>query len=276
MTGRPEWLARDWETVEVDREGWVAQVRLARPDRLNALSVRMRAELADLWQLLAADVAVRTVVVTGSGRAFSAGADSRDLDVAADRTPGAPRTDFLPGPVLEVPVVLAVNGLCLGGALRFVADADVVVADEGAWFSDPHVSLGLTSGPCAVQLAARSTSAQVAPLVLAGAGYRVDAHRAREMGLVSEVVPAGNAVERAHELAAMIAAQSPSAVRHTLALLRRRARDQVADLVEDAWDVMDSLWDHPDVAEGRRARAESREPRWADPEPTATHDEEQP
>ncbi|GGO75014.1 enoyl-CoA hydratase/isomerase family protein [Nocardioides deserti] len=267
-----EW-ARPWETLGVSVAAGVAEVRLARADRLNALDSRTRAELASLWPGLAADPSVRVVIMTGEGRAFSAGADFTEL-ARADRVPGdgardARRAsgDYLPSPVLEVPVLVAVNGLCLGGALRFVADADVVLAAEDAWFSDPHVSLGQTSGPCALQLAARAGSAAVAPLVLAGAAYRMDARQAQAVGLVSEVVPGERLLERAHDLARMIAAQSPTAVRRTLALLRRRTRAQVEDLVPDAWAAIDEMWDHPDVAEASAARAEGRSPMWADPVP---------
>lgn len=258
-----------WETLEVSVADGVAEVRLARAERLNALDSRMRSELVALWPLLAADAAVRVVVVTGAGRAFSAGADFKEL--AGTGAPAGGRSgrgpDYLPATVLEVPVLVAVNGLCLGGALRFVADADIVLAGEDAWFSDPHVSLGQTSGPCAVELAARAGSSAVAPLVLAGSAYRMDARQAQAVGLVSEVLPDDRLLDRAHELARMIAAQSPTAVRRTLALLRRRTRAQVADVLPDAWAAIDEMWTHPDVAEAAVARAEGREPAWAAPVP---------
>lgn len=263
------WADRIWETLEVSMAAGVAAVRLARAERLNALDTRMRAELATLWSLLAADLAVRAVVITGAGRAFSAGADFTELAAVGDRDAGTPRPDFLPGALLDVPVLLAVNGLCLGGALRFVADADVVLAADDAWFSDPHVSLGQTSGPCAVQLAARTSSAAVAPLVLAGSAYRMDARQAQAVGLVSEVLPGDLLLERAHELARMIVAQSPTAVRRTLALLRRRTRTQVEELLPDAWAAIDEMWGHPDVVEATAARAAGRTPVWADPVPVA-------
>ncbi|WP_244928941.1 enoyl-CoA hydratase/isomerase family protein [Nocardioides sp. W7] len=274
---RTTWPAT-WETLEVAVADGVADVRLSRADRLNALDGTMRAELTVLWSLLAADTSVRVVAVTGTGRAFSAGADFTELAAAADRDPGAPREDYLPSPVLEVPVLVAVNGLCLGGALRFVADADIVLAADDAWFSDPHVSLGLTSGPCAVELAARASSAAVAPLVLAGATYRMEARQALAVGLVSEVLPAASLQARTHELARMIAAQSPTAVRRTLALLRRRTRSQVEDLLPEAWAAIDEMWSAPDVAEATAARAERRAPVWTDPgsdtRGTATDQEE--
>ncbi|WP_219924256.1 enoyl-CoA hydratase/isomerase family protein [Nocardioides campestrisoli] len=277
-TQDPSSQARTWETLGVSVEAGVAEVRLARADRLNALSSRMRAELAALWRELAADPSVRVVVVTGEGRAFSAGADFEELAPtdAADAGDARPApADFVPSPVLEVPVLVAVNGLCLGGALRFVADADVVLAAEDAWFSDPHVSLGQTSGPCALGLAARAGSAAVAPLALAGAAYRMDARQAQAVGLVSEVVPSERLLERAHELARMIAVQSPTAVRRTLALLRRRTRAQVEDLMPDAWAAIDEMWAHPDVAEASDARAEGRPPVWADPVPSGASSKEE-
>ncbi len=247
----------------------ILQVSLDRPDRLNALSLDLQHELESLWRRVAADPSVRVVVLTGAGRAFSAGADTSELDrlrEVSTQGSGQPRIRYLPAEVVEVPVMLAVNGLCVGGALRFVADADVVLAAESAWFSDPHVSLGQTSGPCALQLAARSSSAAVAPLVLAGSRYRMPALEAQRVGLVSEVLPDEELADRALLLAEMIAAQSPTAVRTTLRLLRARTRGQIEPLLAEAWGAIDRMWQHPDSREAARALAAGESPVWQNPD----------
>jgi enoyl-CoA hydratase/carnithine racemase len=246
----------------------VLTVTLNRPGRLNALSISLRKELHSLWQRVRQDPAVRCVVLTGSGRAFSAGADTSELPAMSASPAAQAGLEFCPAAVIDVPVILAVNGLCLAGALRLLADADIALAAGSAWFSDPHVSLGQTSGPVAAQLAAKSSSAAIAPLVLGGAGFRMTAADACRLGLVHEVVADAELLHRARELAAMIAAQSPTAVRATLAILRRRTRAAVAEELADAWAVTLRQWSHPDALEGPAAHSARRTPTWVEPATT--------
>src|SRR5690349_10301729 len=134
-------------TVVVERNGPVARVVLNRPARLNALSAGLMDELRRTWTTLRADPDVRCVTVTGAGRGFCAGAD---MDLLASDRSTAPadvhdELSFLPGDQLDVPVVVAVNGVCAGGGLHFVADGDIVIAGRSARFSDPHVTAGQVS-----------------------------------------------------------------------------------------------------------------------------------
>ncbi|HEY8532619.1 MAG TPA: enoyl-CoA hydratase/isomerase family protein [Micromonospora sp.] len=246
--------------VLVEADDGVVTVTLNRPERLNALDIALRRRLAALWEELRGDPSVRCVVVTGAGRAFSSGADITEAGLTDGATANL---RYSPGEVLDVPVIVAMNGLCIGGALRFLADADIVVAAEDAWLSDPHVSIGQTSAPVALRLAVQASPAAVAPLMLCGSRYRMSAPEALRIGLVSEVVPAGQAVTRAREIAGMIAAQSPTAVRLTTTFLRRLRQRQIAGLDEEAWAAVIQQWAHPDVAEARAAMAEGRAPRWS-------------
>jgi enoyl-CoA hydratase/carnithine racemase/ketosteroid isomerase-like protein len=258
-------------TFRWERDGALLIVTLDRPDRLNALSRALQLELAEFWPKVQADSGVRCVIVTGAGRAFSAGADIADLTTGT-----RPRSDigvnalnFCPGRVLDVPVIVAVNGLCVGGALNFLADADIAIASEQAWFTDPHVSQGQVSGPEMLQLAAKTSFFAVTQMALSGSALRVPADRALAAGLVAEVVPDDQLLERAKEIGNAIAAQSPTAVRATLRILRRRARDPIAAELAEAWAAVVGQWSHPDAAEGPAAFAERRSPRWADPRAAA-------
>jgi enoyl-CoA hydratase/carnithine racemase len=245
-------------------QGGVLTVTLSRPDRLNAISHRNRDELTRFWIHWRGAAALRCVVLTGAGRAFCAGADMHDL--VAQAQPSADigvALGFLPGRTLEVPVIAAVNGLCVGGGLCFVADADMVIAAEEAWFSATHVSMGQV-GSVNLELAARASVAAVAPSALSGAASRITASTALRRGLVSEVVPSGQLLSRAGQLARMIAAQSPQAVRATLRILRTRAREPIERELADAWQAVVALWSHPDAEEGPRAHAEGRRPDWQD------------
>lgn len=226
------------DVLHVTRYDDVVTATLHRPERRNALSRDLRLRLRDLWAGLAGDDALRCVVVTGAGSFFSSGADAGEIGELGEDD-AARGIAFTPGEVVACPVVLALNGPCIGGALRFVADADVVVAGESAWLSDPHVSFGVTSGPIAVDLAAKGHPVAVAPLVLGGARHRMPAASARAAGLVSEVVPDDRVAARAAELAADIAAQPPSAVRTTARLLREVRARGLADLRAAAWAATD-------------------------------------
>lgn len=253
-------------TVATELADGVLSVTLNRPDQLNALSFPMQRELADAWAAAQGDPEVRCVLLTGAGRAFCAGADVADLAaMTATRSAGMQRVEFCPAASLDVPVVVAVNGLCIGAGLRFIADADVVIASEQAWFSDPHVTVGQVGTPVALALAEKASSAAVAQLFLSGSRFRMSADRALAAGLLGEVVAAGELAARALEIATWIAAQSPTAIRATVAALRRRHRAALGDHVAQAWAEVDRQQSHPDAAEGGRALSEGRAPRWTGP-----------
>jgi enoyl-CoA hydratase/carnithine racemase len=248
------------------RPSGVVVVRLNRPERLNALSAELMDRLHAVWRGLAGEVGLRAVVLTGEGRGFCAGADAGFL--AAERAPRGRDLDdelnFVPGRVLEVPVILAVNGACAGAGLHFVADADIVLAAPAATFVDPHVSVGQVSGVEPSSLALRLPLPVIARMVLVGAGERLSAQRAYDLGLVTELVDPDRLVERAVEVAEMIAAASPESVRRSRRALRRVA-EALEPLMQAGWADVPAHWGHPDAVEGPRAFAEKRPPVWRDP-----------
>ncbi len=253
-------------TIATELADGVLIVTLNRPDQLNALSFAMQGELADVWAAAQGDPEVRCVLVTGAGRAFCAGADVADL--AAMTTPpraATERIEFCPAAWLGVPVVVAINGLCIGAGLRFLADADVAIASERAWFSDPHVTVGQIGTPVALALAEKASTAAVAQLFLSGSRFRMLAAQALAAGLLGEVVDAGELGMRARGIATSIAAQSPTAVRATVAALRRLHRAALGDQVAQAWAEVGRQQAHPDAAEGRHALTEGRAPHWTGP-----------
>jgi enoyl-CoA hydratase/carnithine racemase len=208
------------------------------------------------------DARVRCIVVTGAGRAFCAGADVADLE-AMTESQAPERIEFCPAASVDIPVLAAVNGLCLGAGLRLLADADLAIAADLAWFSDPHVTMGQLGIPVALALAEKCSSAAVARLFLSGGGFRMPADQALSAGLVSEVVAADELGPRATEIAAAVAAQSPSAVRATVAALRRRHREALGIQITQAWADVARQRAHPDATEGARALAEGRAARWS-------------
>lgn len=197
-----------YQRLVVERRGPVGWILNDRPERLNAYDDLMRAEFRRAYLELDSDPEVRAIVHGARGRAFQVGVDVADLNEGE----GAARyeeelRDFdlgLTGWHLGVstPVVVAVNGMCAGGGLHWLADADVVLAASDAVFVDPHVSVGQVSAIEPICLARRAPFEAVMRLALVGSHERMTAARAHELGLVSEVV---DPPERLHDAAQAVA-----------------------------------------------------------------------
>jgi enoyl-CoA hydratase len=182
------------------------------------MDAAMLADLPRAWAELDADPDVRVIVNTGNGSAFQTGLDVRQL--AGDRDALREQSRRTKKAELRIsawhngvgkPVIAAVNGVCAGGGLHFVADADIVIAAERAVFLDPHVSLGQASAFELIALARRGAVEPVLRIGLTGRQERLDAARACQLGIVSEVVP--DAAAAARRLAEKIARNPPETVR---------------------------------------------------------------
>lgn len=209
-----------YSTLAVGRRGPVGWLEFDRPQVGNAMDPVMMAELPRAWRELDADPAVRCIVVTGRGRAFQTGLDvvalARDREGLREQSRRTRDADLaLTGWHLgvETPVVVAVNGVCAGGGLHFVVDADVVLASTAASFTDPHVSVGQASNWEAVGMVRRMPAAVAARLALLGAHERLDAAGALRWGLVGQVVAPEELEAAAQALAERIAEADPAAVR---------------------------------------------------------------
>lgn len=210
-----------YETLVLERRGPVGWLVFDRPGAGNAMDSRMLGELERAWRELDDDPAVRVVVNTGNGAAFQTGLDvvqlSRDpaaLREQSRRTRDAALRITAWHNSVGKPVIAAVNGVCAGGGLHFVADADIVIAASDAEFLDPHVSLGQVSAYEVVGLARRAPFEPVMRMALAGRGERVPAQRAYQLGMVSQVVaPPDRLRHEAQVLAERIAANPPDVVR---------------------------------------------------------------
>jgi enoyl-CoA hydratase/carnithine racemase len=250
--------------LQIERHEHILEVILNRPERRNALDDTLIAELRDLWSDDVALSGVRCVVLTGADPGFCSGADmsllSRDRSDAPVNVHDELR--FLPGPQIDCPVVVAVNGVCAGGGLHFVADADIVVASDNATFLDPHVSVGQVSALEPLGLWLRASPAIITRMALIGSPERLTAQAALAAGLVSEVVPAAGLPGRAMELARLISKNSPAAVAATRHAIRAFEESLVGDAIQDGWDTIRAHWNHPDAHEGPQAFIEKREPRW--------------
>lgn len=263
-----ELLQSDWRAgpVLARTEGGALLVTLNRPQARNALDAETMDSLRRLWREVAGAEEIRCVVVSGADPAFCAGADVSLL--ASDRSDAAETAaeelSFLPGAQVEVPVIAAVNGACAGGGLHFVADSDIAIAAEQAYFLDPHVSVGQVTALEPLTLRLRMRPDILARMVLLGRHERLSASEAQAAGLVSEVVPAPLLRERALELAGQVAESSPAALRRSRRVLRDFEASLLGDWLDLGWSEVRAHWDHPDAKEGPAAFAARRAPRWSD------------
>ncbi len=255
-----------FETLDYQVTDGVALLTLNRPRQHNAVNSVMSRELPLAWERFRNDPEAIVAIITGAGeKAFCTGADVRDvpeLNAPAERaTLESIRWTSLQNRIWK-PVICAVNGLTVGGGLHFVADSDLVIAATSAMFFDTHVAVGLVAGLEPVSLCQRMPIQAVLRMALMGAGERLSAQRAYELGMVGEVVPADRLLARAFELAALLKVNSPSAMARTKQAIWEAAEQGLSQGLQNAWRLMMEQARHPDVAEGVNAFVEKRAPRW--------------
>ncbi len=263
-----------YQHLVVERHGPVGWLINDRPDQLNAMNAAMRDEFARAWTELDADPEVRVIVHTGNGRAFQTGVDVSELagdGIGMERYRESVEQFDLHFTAWHQqvwkPVITAVNGICAGGGFHWVADADIVIAASDAQFFDPHVSVGQVVAIEAIGLMRKMPAEAVMRMAFMGKYERMPAARARELGMISEVVdPPDRLRERAQELAETIAKNSPAAMAATKRALWGALEHGLTDACRAGADQLVSMWGHPDQAEGPRAFAEKRPPVWQPPE----------
>ena len=258
-----------YATLDVHRDGRVGWLIFDRPDRANAMDATMLAELETAWQELAANPDVRVIVNTGNGEAFQTGLDvtqlAKDKDALREQSRRTTRAELkLTAWHNEVwkPVIAAINGVCAGGGLHFLADADIVIASSNATFLDPHVSIGQVTAYEAIGLVQKSPMEAITRMAFVGRFERMTADRARQLGILSEVVEPARLRERAGEIAGLIARNSPAAMAATKRALWGALETGLTDACRAGARELVSMWGHPDQTEGPTAWAEKREPQW--------------
>lgn len=262
-------------------ERGVAVVSLETPGRRNALDLAAFRALAGSWRRLDADPDVRVIVVTGAGGDFSSGADlasmSGDMSaaIASDRPAGEGGRDRSAGSLawqdvtdavlrnvkLATPVIAAVEGVCYGAGMELVGATDLRIAAASARFALPEVRYGLVaSGGSLARLARQIPYAAAMRLLLTG--QPAGAEQLLRVGFLNEVVPDGTALKVALELAAVIADNSPSAVRAVKQVVQGSLTDDLAAGYELEDRLGREVLAGPDAAEGTRAFVQKRAPSW--------------
>jgi enoyl-CoA hydratase/carnithine racemase len=253
--------------IQLEQSGPVTVVTFDRAEAMNAISTQFALDLTEAALSVAADESVRAVVlVSSSERAFCVGADLKERNSFTDEDLLAQRLVFrrLFGSIIDlpVPVVSGISGFALGGGCELALGGDLIVADDGAVFGLPEVSVGLIpAGGGTQRLARRVGPARAADLIFTG--RRVPVDEAAALGLVDRrVAGSGQAGAAARELAEQIARNSPIALRQAKLALRTGVDRPLAE----GLDVEDAGWRaaafSPDRAEGIRAFVEKRPPVW--------------
>ncbi|HEV2271738.1 MAG TPA: enoyl-CoA hydratase-related protein [Steroidobacteraceae bacterium] len=239
----------------------VALLRLNRPERLNALNMAVRESLAAHFTELASDEAVRCVVVTGGEKAFAAGADVAELAArtATDEAFAKSRAAWAAIERYRRPIIAAVNGFALGGGCELALHCDIIIAGEGAKFGQPEVKLGIMPGAGGTQRFVRATG-KFAAMRWVLTGDLLSAADALRLGLVSEVVPDGDVLPHALEIAERIAALPPLAVAAIKEAVLVGADLALQAALNLEGQSFQKLFATEDRSEGMRAFLEKRKP----------------
>ena len=253
-----------FDTLTLQRDGAVAIVTVNRPNVLNALNMATLDELERVTAGLAADDAVRCVVITGAGeKSFVAGADINELAV---QSPAGGREHALRGQRvfariegLGKPVVAAINGFALGGGCELAMACTIRIAADTARLGQPEINLGIIPGYGGTQRMTRLVGAGRA-LELLLTGDQITAAEAHRIGLVNRVVPAAQLLGEAVQLAAALAAKAPIATRYIIDAVNIGSRMSLADAQVFEATLFGLVASTEDMREGTSAFLEKRKP----------------
>ncbi len=264
MTDAIEAAASPYTTLRVSRDGGAALVRLHRPQALNALNAQLLEELMACLDVLEAEDEIGCIVLTGSEKAFAAGADIKDM--AGQTYADMYRADYFTAAATRIervrkPMIAAVAGYALGGGCELAMMCDMIFAADTAKFGQPEIKLGVAPGIGGTQRLTRAVGkAKAMDLILTG--RQMDAAEAERAGLVARVVPAAELVEVAMAAARTIAGLSPLAVMMNKEMVEAAFETTLAQGVRFERRLFHSLFAFDDQKEGMAAFVEKRAPQW--------------
>lgn len=257
--------------IEYTTDGAIATMRLNRPERMNAITYEMLEEIERIVREVDRDDAVRALIVTGTGRAFSAGTDLQQLSMTPPTTgraesygqryaEGAPAPWTFPS--IRKPVIGAINGAAVGLGAELTLQCDLRIASESARFGWVFVHRGLVPDTAAgTWLLARIVGLQQAARLLFS-GDIISAQAALEIGYVLAVVPDEQLMDDARALAESVSRGSPLAAGEIKRLLYRGLTRPPMEHLKDSTETITRMFASDDFKEGVRAFLEKREPRW--------------
>ena len=253
------------KTIVIERRGRVGVIRLDRPHALNALNLALKDELLAAIEAFDADAEIGCMLLTGSDKAFAAGADIKEM---ADKSyTYVFSTDFAGDyerlTRVRKPIIAAVAGFALGGGCEVAMMCDLVIAADTAKFGQPEIRLGVIPGMGGTQRLTRAVGkAKAMDLILTG--RMMDAAEAERSGLVARVVPAARLMDEAMKAAETIAAMSMPAVLSAKEAVNRAFETSLAEGLRFERRVFSALFATHDQKEGMAAFAEKRKPEFKD------------
>jgi enoyl-CoA hydratase len=252
----------EFKTIALSREGAVGVITLNRPEALNAINAQMVNELLAAFGELEADGAVRCVVIAGSERVFSAGADIKEMSaMTAVRTPASEHFFQLWDRAgrFSKPIVAALSGFVLGGGLELAMACDVLIASETTQLGQPEIDIGIIPGGGGTQRLARAVGKSKAMEMIL-TGKRIGAEEAKAIGLVSRVVPKEACLAEAMKVAGEIASKSPLAARFAKAAVNKTFEVGLGPGLDFEKEMFYTLFAFEDQKEGMKAFKEKRKP----------------
>ncbi|WMS44880.1 enoyl-CoA hydratase [Acuticoccus sp. MNP-M23] len=251
----------EYELILTERDGAVGIVTLNRPKALNALNAHLVDEIVAALRAFDADPDIGCMILTGSERAFAAGADIKEM--ASLSFADAYLADFIARwdqiATMRKPLVAAVAGFALGGGCEVAMMCDTIIAADTAKFGQPEINLGVMPGAGGTQRLTRAVGKAKA-MDLCLTGRIMDAHEAERSGLVARVVPADKLLDEAKAMAAGIAKQSLPALMATKESVNRAFETGLAEGARFERRVFHALFSTEDQKEGMAAFAEKRKP----------------
>jgi enoyl-CoA hydratase len=256
----------DYQSILVSHEGAVAVVTLNRPKALNALNSELLRELVTALEGFDDDDAVRAIVLTGSDRAFAAGADIKEM--APQSYMDMFKSNFFAGAAdriaaIRKPIIAAVAGYALGGGCELAMLCDFIIAADTAKFGQPEINLGVMPGIGGTQRLTRFVGKSKA-MEMCLTGRNMDAAEAERSGLVSRVVPAADLMTEALKAAQKIAEQSVPIVMMTKETVNRAYETTLAEGIRFERRLFHAMFATDDQKEGMAAFSEKRKPAFKD------------
>ncbi|MBU2551525.1 MAG: enoyl-CoA hydratase/isomerase family protein [Proteobacteria bacterium] len=250
-----------YETLQFEKQDGVCLITLNRPERLNAINMRMVEDLETVFKAIDEDDEARTVIITGSGRGFCAGADIKEMaNPQARQLPaGKPHPFFFMIEDLGKPVIAAVNGACNGGGLEIALCCDFRIAADAATFGLGEVKIGVMPAGGGTARLPRLIGPGLAKKFLYF-GDRIDGNEAKRIGLVDEVVSPENLVDEARKWAAVLAERPPLSLRMIKSCVNRGMQMDLLSAIDFEAKCAAILQKSEDRQEGIMAFVEKRKP----------------
>ena len=255
-----------YKTIIVETDDHITTIRLNRPDALNALNAELLSELADAVQEASGNNKVRCIVLTGSEKAFAAGADISEM---ADKSFVEVFTSDMFAAEVEIiqncrkPIIAAVSGYALGGGCELAMICDFIIASDTAKFGQPEINLGVVAGIGGTQRLTRAVG-KAKSMEMHLTGRFMDAEEAERAGLVSRVVPAKKLMDEAMAAAAKIAEKSTLSIMAVKEAVNRSQETSLREGLLFERRLFHSLFATEDQKEGMSAFMEKREAQFRD------------